>query len=193
MFRDRYIIWVCDEKGGSGKSEFIKWLRTGQKTLEVRKVPIDSVDRLTSAVVTVTKAQKIDLFLFDDTRTKGKDTSYDDMFEAIENIKNGHVVSCMYGKYMESIFRRPMIIFFTNKPLLQYQTSLSIDRWFPTIIRKGELVRTNTIGTTYSHLGLPSDIPSVEEIITKKDCKNLAGNKILTNEDEISPDGSKEI
>lgn len=148
LFRDRYIIWVSDPMGGSGKSEFVKWLRIGQNKVETRKLPIDSVDRLVSAVVTITKQKSIDLFVIDDTRTQGKETNFEDMFEAIETIKNGHTVSCMYGKYMESIFRRPILVFFTNKRVQEYIGKLSRDRWYPMMIENNNIFPSNEIGVS---------------------------------------------
>lgn len=53
--------------------------------------------------------------MIDDTRTQGEKTSFNNMFEAIERIKNCHVVSTMYGRYAEVIYNRPQIIFFTNR------------------------------------------------------------------------------
>lgn len=152
LFRDRYIIWVSDPKGGSGKSEFIKWLATGQNLIETRKLPIDSVDRLISAVCSVTQTKKVDLFIIDDTRTKGKDTTFDDMFEAIETIKNGHVVSCMYGKYTQSLFKRPIFIFFTNRDIRDFLTKLSMDRWYPMLIQNNEIISTNVSGVALSEI-----------------------------------------
>ena len=52
------------------------------------------------------------------------------MFEAIERIKNGHVVSTMYGRYAEVIYNRPQIIFFTNREVFGYFKNLSRDRWY---------------------------------------------------------------
>lgn len=177
LFRDRYIIWVYDPIGGSGKSEFIKWLRTGQKKLEVRKLPIDSVDRLISAVATVTKQKSIDLFVIDDTRTKGKDSSFEDMFESMETIKNGHVVSCMYGKYTESIFKRPLFIFFTNRKPLDYQDKLSIDRWYPMQIIKDKIIAENIIGVPLI------EIKSVVQAIKNVEDRAAANNPILKPEE----------
>ena len=96
--RKRSIYWLEDTKGGSGKSEFITWLRAGQKDLICRLLPIDSVDRLIHAVTEISKHEKVDVFMIDDTRTQG---AFNNMFEAIERIKNGHVVSTM-GSNLES-------------------------------------------------------------------------------------------
>ena len=129
-FRKRSIIWLEDTKGGSGKSEFITWLRAGQKDLVCRLLPIDSVDRLLHAVTEISKHEKVDVFMIDDTRTQGEKTSFNNMFEAIERIKNGHVVSTMYGRYAEVIYNRPQIIFFTNREVFGYLKNLSRDRWY---------------------------------------------------------------
>ncbi len=53
--RKRSIYWIEDSKGGSGKSEFLQWLRAGQKDLVCRLLPIDSVDRLVHAVTEISK------------------------------------------------------------------------------------------------------------------------------------------
>ena len=128
--RKRAIYWLEDTKGGSGKSEFITWLRAGQKDLICRLLPIDSVDRLMHAVTEITKREKVDVFMIDDTRTKGDGTSFNNMFEAIERVKNGHVVSTMYGRYAEVIYDRPQILFCTNRDIHGYLESLSRDRWY---------------------------------------------------------------
>ena len=52
------------------------------------------------------------------------------MFEAIERIKNGHLVSTMYGRYAEVIYNRPQIVFFTNREVFGYLKNLSRDRWY---------------------------------------------------------------
>ena len=83
-----------------------------------------------SAVVQITQKEEIDVFMIDDTRTRGTDTLMADLFEVIERIKNGHVVSTMYGKYVESIYPRPQIVFFTNSCLETSATQLSLDRWY---------------------------------------------------------------
>ena len=57
-------------------------------------------------------------------------TSFNNMFEAIERIKNGHVVSTMYGRYVEVIYDRPQIVFCTNQDILKYVKNLSRDRWY---------------------------------------------------------------
>ena len=45
--------------------------------------------------------------MIDDTQTQGEKTSFNNMFEAIERIKNGYVVSTMYGRYAEAMYTRP--------------------------------------------------------------------------------------
>ena len=68
--------------------------------------------------------------MIDDTRTQGDKTSFNNMFEAIERIKNGYLVSTMYGRYAEAMYARPQIIFCTNREIFGYLKSLSRDRWY---------------------------------------------------------------
>lgn len=127
--RSREIIWVEDTQGNSGKSHFVKWLVAGQQDLVAHKLPISSVDRLISAVTKVNKKEKTDLFLIDITRSRGKEQTYGDLFAAVEDIKNGHVVDMMYGNYVEQVFKPPLVVVFTNLELKDLKTSLSEDRW----------------------------------------------------------------
>ena len=61
------------------------------------------MDRLVHAVTEILKHEKVDVFMIDDTQTQGDKTSFNIMFEVIERIKNGYVVSTMYGRYAEAI------------------------------------------------------------------------------------------
>jgi hypothetical protein len=127
--KDRKVIWVQDSCGGTGKSFFQKWLRIAQKDLVVRLLPIQRVDRLISAVNIINQTTKVDAYTIDLTRTQGEEQSYKDLFSAIEQIKNGHVVDVMYGKYNEAIFEPPMVIIFTNESIVKFRKYLSLDRW----------------------------------------------------------------
>lgn len=50
--------------------------------------------------------------MIDNTRTRNDKTSFNNMFEAIERIKNSHVVSTTYVLYVEVIYNCSQIIFF---------------------------------------------------------------------------------
>lgn len=134
--RSRKILWIEDSCGNTGKSAFVKYLVAGQRELKAHKLPVSSVDRLNSAVTKIVKQEKVDLFIIDLTRSKGKEQSYGDLFAALEDIKNGHVVDVMYGNYVESIFRPPLVVVFTNLSLTEYEHSLSKDRWIQLVLDK---------------------------------------------------------
>lgn len=127
--KERKVIWVEDSCGNTGKSWFVKWLRTGQKKITVRSLPISNVDRLLSSVYLINKKHQVDAYCIDFTRTRGRDESYYDLFSAIEQIKNGYVMNVMYGRYQEAIFDPPMILIFSNQKLKRFQHFLSKDRW----------------------------------------------------------------
>src|SRR6056300_575019 len=129
IIRERKIIWVEDSKGCTGKSKFQKWLRLGQREIIARKLPVSSVERLISAVTKLTREQEVDLLMINLTKTKGENQSLEDMFAAIEDIKDGFIVDTMYGKYIEAIFESPLIVGFTNDKLDEHISKLSVDRW----------------------------------------------------------------
>ena len=73
-FRDRKVVWIQDSLGGQGKSTFIRYLATNEKSLGmgVEKLPIDRPDRVRSAVIKLSKRKNVDLYMFDFTRTRGE-------------------------------------------------------------------------------------------------------------------------
>jgi hypothetical protein len=174
-FQDRRIIWIYDPIGGSGKSKFIKWLCIGQRLLNVEKLPISSVTQLISATIAMvnnakTKNKKIDMFVIDDTRTKGKDTNFDDMFENMEQIKNGHLVSTMYGKPAKAIFDRPIIMFFTNTEPREYAKNLSAERLYPMEIKNNQLIATHISGTPLANIQIAQEVQKI--IADRAACNN---------------------
>ena len=62
-------------------------------------------------------------------RTISKSLSLTDLFQSMEEIKNGYVVDTMYGKYNEGIFDPPLIVIFTNFKFEELQSNMSEDRW----------------------------------------------------------------
>lgn len=133
-FRDRKILWIEDTIGNTGKSLFQKWLRTGQREVTARKLPVSSVERLISATTKVVTDTKVELFMINLTRTQGEDQSYKDLFAAIEDIKDGYIVDTLYGKYVESIFDPPLVVIFSNFQLTEFEKFLSNDRWLRLVI-----------------------------------------------------------
>lgn len=129
--RDRYVIWIEDGVGGSGKTTFAKYLGFGQKEWNVKKLPFDKPDRIRHAVCKLVQKEDVDIFTFDFTRTRGEETSVSNLFQAVEEIKAGHVSSVMYGHPMEVAFPSPQIIIFTNEKFEDYRHYLSADRWQP--------------------------------------------------------------
>jgi hypothetical protein len=132
--RGRNIISIHDSRGKSGKSQFTKWLRVGQRQLTVRKLPVASVQQLNSAVYLITKTTQVDLFVIDVTRSLGKDQSFKDLFSALEDVINGYVTDVMFGKFHEAIFRPPTILLFTNYEFQEIHPFMSDDRWVPFLL-----------------------------------------------------------
>lgn len=129
FLKDRKVLLVQDACGNTGKSWFVKWLRTGQKDLVIRKLPFTNVDRLISCVHIYHKKVDVDAYTVDLTRSTGKEQSFNDLFAALEDIKCGYVIDAMYGKANEAIFNPPMIIIFTNYNVETLWKYLSFDRW----------------------------------------------------------------
>lgn len=138
-FRSRKVIWVQDPKGGSGKSTFLKYLSLNQEGLKVKKLPLDKPDRLRMMVCKIVEREDVDAFSFDFTRTLGTETHIENLFQIVEEIKNGHIVSAMYGNPMEVVMTNPFVIIFSNEDISKYCHYLSIDRWQAYEIQNNEL------------------------------------------------------
>jgi len=176
--KDRKVLWIQNPDGGAGKSTYIKHLRIhGEKQhgLKVKKLPLEKPDRLRSAIVKILKTENVDLFCFDFTKTKGEDTSYKDLFQIVEEIKNGYVIDTMYGKFNEAITTGAVVAIFTNERFIDYVNYLSYDRWiefevgnpeYPDQLVKREVPDLKTNKPTYR-----SEIP-YEEWITFSSYKN---------------------
>lgn len=139
-FRDRKVIWIQDEKGSAGKSTFLKYLCSQKEGLNFKKLPLDRPDRIRMMVCKITEKEDVDAFCFDFTRTLDENTSIRSMFQVLEEIKNGHIVSAMFGAPMESIIPNPFVIIFTNEDISGYYHYLSKDRWQGYAIIENELL-----------------------------------------------------
>lgn len=147
------MVWVQDPSGGAGKSTFLKWLSVSQHEtgISVKKLPLDKPDRLRMMVCKIIERENVDLFTFDFTRTLGVDTHLENLFQIVEEIKNGHVVSAMYGNPLEVIFTSPFVVIFTNNDISNYCHYLSMDRWQSYEIQNDELFEIKKNSNYNSH------------------------------------------
>ena len=137
--RDRKVLWLQDKLGRTGKSRFIKHLAMNSQKLGIvcKKIPIDRPDRIRAALTKLSKKANVDLYMFDFTRTQGEDTSFKDLFEVIEEIKNGYIVDTMYGNYSQTFLHPAMVAIFTNEDILGFDKFLSQDRWEAFVLSPG--------------------------------------------------------
>lgn len=119
---DREIIWITDTYGNSGKSKFVKHI-CYELEQESCKLPFGTSAQLRSACIS---AGPKELYFIDVPRTLGKEDRIYDIISVIEDIKNGFVVSSMYGKHEQLMFKPPHIVVFSNMQCPP--GSLSIDR-----------------------------------------------------------------
>lgn len=107
---DRTIIWIHDLMGNSGKSKLVKHVCFNNPE-ESCKLSFGSSTQLRSAAITAGPKK---LYFIDVPRTLGKDDDINDLISVIEDIKNGFIVSSMYGKHQQMMFDPPHIVVFAN-------------------------------------------------------------------------------
>lgn len=136
LFRKRKVIWIQDSSGGHGKSEFLRFLTFDNNGIDLvaRKLPIASITRMRSAVCKVQDQINVDLFMFNLTRTRSQETTLEDLFELVEELKDSLIVDVMYGEYRQCLLDYPFVVIFTNEDIKNYRKYLSDDRWVPFVI-----------------------------------------------------------
>ena len=120
---DRSIILVVDEAGKNGKSKFAKFLYLKNRE-EIMVIAEGSASQLRSAIVGGGTNKK--LYIVDLPRTVTKEST-DALLNVLESLKNGLLLSHMYGRSDNNIIiNPPTIVVFSNKYL---SANLSVDRW----------------------------------------------------------------
>lgn len=119
---DREIYWFTDPNGNCGKSKFIKYLCFSNSN--ITKLSFGTASQLRSSVV---NAGPFQMYLVDIPRTLGQDDSLDSVISVLEDIKNGFVVSSMYGHHKTLMMDPPHVICFSNEDCPT--STMSADRW----------------------------------------------------------------
>ena len=107
---DRTILWIHDLMGNNGKSKLVKHICYNYPE-EACKLSFGSSTQLRSACIAAGPKK---LYFIDVPRTLGKDDDINDLISVIEDIKNGFMVSSMYGKHQQMMFDPPHIVVFAN-------------------------------------------------------------------------------
>ena len=129
---DREILWIEDTEGCTGKSKFTKFICSTND--DIIKLPFGTSSQLRSAVI---NAGPRKVYAIDIPRTVGEDDDLTALLSVIEDIKNGFVVSSMYGKYQDLMMEPPHVLVFSNEPApIGLMTK---DRWTVFKIDKGSL------------------------------------------------------
>lgn len=134
---DRTIIWIYDAKGCTGKSKFVKWMCVNRAE-EVAKIIFGTAGQLRSALISAGIRK---CYFLDIPRTIGNDDSLESIISAVEDLKNGHLVSNFYGKYSQLIMNPPHVVIFSNKKCPRKM--MSDDRWAAYEIKNNKLEKIN--------------------------------------------------
>lgn len=118
---DRTINWIYNAEGNVGKSKLMKYMYW--KKLGLR-IPMGTSNQLRSS--TVEKGPHR-CYLVDLPRSRGADDRLQDLFAALEEIKNGWVETAMYGKAKVLMMKPPHLWVMSNFPPVMDLASQ--DRW----------------------------------------------------------------
>lgn len=118
---DRTINWVHNAEGNAGKSKLMKYCAWTKKAIIV------GLGTATQIKAAVLEDGASSCFLVDLPRVIGGTERLQDLFSALESIKNGFVKSVMYGKSKTLFMAPPHLWIFSNQ--LPPTTFCSKDRW----------------------------------------------------------------
>jgi len=119
---DRTIIWITDSKGGNGKSKLVKWCCA--RFDAIVKISFGTSNQLRSAIIAAGQRR---VYFVDVPRTLGSDDSMASLMSSLEDLKNGYIVSAMYGKNQSLLLDPPHIVIFSNESCPRKM--MSDDRW----------------------------------------------------------------
>lgn len=145
---DRKILWFADFGGNTGKSKFTKWICL--RNSRAVKVPFGSASQLRSSIISMGPKR---MYMLDIPRTIGQDDDMKAIYSLLEDLKNGFVVSSMYGKNAVLLMDPPHVVVFSNQfPEIKRMSS---DRWHTCGIHKdlsAELCDTKESRMYYEYL-----------------------------------------
>ena len=120
---DRTMYWIYNRSGCGGKSKLMKYMRM-RPEWDMARVPMGSATQIKTSVI---EKGPHKIYMVDLPRVRGTDERQQELFSALEEIKNGWVESPMYGKNAELLMEPPHIFIFSNE--LPNLTFASMDRW----------------------------------------------------------------
>lgn len=118
---DRSIVWIYNAGGCIGKSKLVKYCCYNKLAT---RIPLGKAHQIKTSAI-AKGAQRC--YLLDIPRVTGSEESQRDLMSAIEEIKNGFVEACMYGKNDIMFMEPPHVFVFSNDiPNIEM---CSKDRW----------------------------------------------------------------
>ena len=123
IFDNRRVLFFVDELGGSGKSSVAKYLDY------YGLAAVYNYLTLKDALYLISKDKPRSCYVFDLSRSRPNDVTFEEIACTIESLKNGTVISTKYVP-RKRLQHPSMIIVFSNKyPTASQLKMLSRDRW----------------------------------------------------------------
>lgn len=146
----RTVNWIVDEGGCSGKTTLAKYLGWKKKALYI------TFGKAGDLINFVYKRRAMNTYFLDLSRTKPKDAYMEDIYAAIESVKNGIIVNTKY-ETGDKYFAPPHVWVFAN--MAPNMSALTPDRWALWTIEDKKIV---------PYKEKPEDIGEAEEGHPKK-------------------------
>lgn len=123
---DRHVIWLWDEIGGCGKTFYSNYMTDNYGAVSTTIADMYHLATILQKTLVENPEGCIPIVIFDIPRSKQSIIHGDNLYECIENIKDGRITVTKYKSEVIR-FKPPYVIVFANfEP--EYER-LSLDRW----------------------------------------------------------------
>lgn len=119
----RHIHWVSDPEGNSGKSVWANWMEEKYGT---NLIPYGSAGNCCSLVVKMGRCRS---YIFTFPRSKPKESTLEDAFNVMEQVKDGRVTNLKYEASKLRMASPHVIVLANYMPTMSEARGLSADRW----------------------------------------------------------------
>lgn len=125
----RKINFIYSIDGNAGKTTWVKncIINSAYFGINANYFSLSDVSRVLAGICSL--KEDPDTIFLDIPKTLGRNQSYQDLFSAIEQIKNGLVESNYYGKHRERFFPPPNVFITANIPPSKFIDFIASDRW----------------------------------------------------------------
>lgn len=117
---NRKIVWIVDTEGAAGKTTFAKYM------MFHLKAPVIRYAKIADMLYEVKNKKNAGVYIFDLSRSRPAEFKFDDLYAALESIKDGLITSTKYQSETWGQMPAHVLVLSNHEPI---KSAISQDRW----------------------------------------------------------------